>query len=184
MIDWEHAAVQRQATALRGDLSDLAEIACACFEWVRDEIKHSSDHRLHEVTCSASEVIEVGSGFCYAKSHLLVGLLRANGLPAGMCYQRISIDDVGQNYCLHGLAAVKLPGYGWYRMDARGNKPGVDAQFLPPMEKLAFALSGKGEATLPEIWPDPLSVVVEALRAHTDAQVLSEHLPDIDLWVG
>jgi transglutaminase-like putative cysteine protease len=36
------------------------------------------------------------------------------------------------------LNALYLPDYGWYRVDARGNKPGVAAEFCPPTEKLAF----------------------------------------------
>jgi len=37
-----------------------------------------------------------------------------------------------------------------------------------------------GEADLPEIRPEPLRVVVDALRAHSDAAELWEHLPDLD----
>jgi len=39
------------------------------------------------VTCSASEVLREGTGICFAKSHLLAALLRAVGIPAGLCYQ-------------------------------------------------------------------------------------------------
>ena len=85
-----------------------------------------------EVTCRASDVLAARTGFCYAKSHLLAALLRANGIPAALCYQRLSIDGQGPPFCLHGLNAVHLPEHGWYRIDARGNKPGVDAQFTPP----------------------------------------------------
>nr|WP_269749949.1 transglutaminase family protein [Polyangium fumosum] len=81
------------------------------------------------LTCTASEVLRHRTGFCYAKSHLLAALLRANGLPAGFCYQRLAH---GSGYCLHGFNAVELPGIGWYRIDARGNKPGIDAAFDPP----------------------------------------------------
>jgi transglutaminase-like putative cysteine protease len=35
-------------------------------------------------------------------------------------------------FCLHGLNAVYLEDFGWYRIDARGNKTGVAAQFTPP----------------------------------------------------
>ena len=35
--------------------------------------------------------------------------------------------------CLHGLNALYLPDYCWYRVEARGNKPGVDAEFCPPI---------------------------------------------------
>lgn len=65
------------------------------------------------------------TGFCYAKSHLLAALLRANGIAAGLCYQRLSVNGGGTPYCLHGLNAVFLKDFGWYRVDARGNKPGI-----------------------------------------------------------
>jgi hypothetical protein len=70
---------------------------------------------------------------------------------------------------------------GWYRVDARGNKPGVQALFCPPAEALAFAVREPQERDLPEIWPEPLPVVIEALaRYDTYDQVLA-NLPDIEL---
>ncbi len=70
-------------------------VARRCFEWVRDKIRHSRDSGLQPVTCTASDVLRIGSGYCYAKSHLLAALLRANGIPAGLCYQRLSRDGQG-----------------------------------------------------------------------------------------
>jgi len=184
VIDWQHPAIVGQAHALRADLTEDVAIAHRCFEWVRDEIKHSGDFGLTSVTCAASDVLREGSGYCYAKSHLLAALLRANGLAAGFCYQRLSMDGEGRRFCLHGLNAVLLPGVGWYRVDPRGNRAGVDAQFIPPAEQLAFTVRLAGEADLPEIWPDPLPVVVETIRAHTRADVLGENLPDLTLWTA
>ena len=181
VIDWHHPSVVAQAQVLRGDLTDVVAIARRSFEWVRDEIRHSSDHQLIAVTCAASDVLREGSGFCYAKSHLLAALLRANGIPAGLCYQRLSLDDEGRRFCLHGLNAIFLPGAGWYRADARGNRAGVDAQFIPPTERLAFSVRLPGEADLPDIRPDPLPVVVETIRTFTDAVRLGENLPDLKL---
>ena len=178
VIDWQHPSVVAQAQVLRGGMTDAVAIARRCFEWVRDEIRHSSDYRLSPVTCAASEVLHEGSGFCYAKSHLLAALLRANGVPAGLCYQRLSLDDEGSRFCLHGLNAIFLPSIGWYRVDARGNRTGVDAQFTPPTERLAFPIRLPGEADLPAIRPDPLPMVVETIRAYADAAVLGENLPD------
>jgi transglutaminase-like putative cysteine protease len=108
VIDWQHPDIVAKASALRGTDASVTSIARRCFEWVRDEIKHSHDHGLHPVTCVASDVLRVGSGYCYAKSHLLAALLRANGLSAGFCYQRLSRDDNGPPSCLHGLNAVWL----------------------------------------------------------------------------
>ena len=179
IIDWRHPNVSARAWRLRAESNDPLVIAQRCFEWVRDEIKHTADYGLKAVTCAASEVIAEGSGYCYAKSHLLAALLRANGVPAGLCYQRLGFDDEGSRFCLHGLNAVHLPGIGWYRIDPRGNKPGVDAQFAPPAERLAFRPTAPGEADVPGIFVDPLSVVVEALRAHSDADLLAQALPDV-----
>ena len=138
-------------------------------------------HGLTAVTCAASEVLQERSGYCYAKSHLLAALLRANRIPAGLCYQRLSLNEAGPAHCLHGLTAVGLPGVGWYRLDSRGHRSGIDAQFDPPVERLAFRLTLPGEADLPEVWTDPLPIVVEALRAHSTAASLGEDLPDVAL---
>lgn len=181
VIDWQHPAVLAQARALGG--TEPLDTARRCFEYVRDRIEHSWDHRRGPVTCSASSVLEHRTGYCYAKSHLLAALLRANGIPAGFCYQRLSVGDSGPRYCLHGLNAVLLPDVGWYRLDARGNKPGVDAQFSPPVERLAFATHDRLEADLREIWPDPLPLVVSALTTHRTIEEVSANLPDVELVV-
>jgi transglutaminase-like putative cysteine protease len=123
---------------------------------VRDEIRHSWDYQLNPVTCAVSEVLQAGTGYCYAKSHLLAALLRANSIPAGLCYQRLSISDAGPPFCLHGLNAVYLPDLGWYRIDPRGNKKNVHAQFSPPNEQLAFRPTIAGEIDFPGVYSDPL----------------------------
>lgn len=178
-IDFDHPLVAEKALALAPGESDTLTIARRCFEFVRDEIRHSWDYRQNPVTCKASDVLRHATGFCYAKSHLLAALLRANGIPAGLCYQRISLGDSGPPYCLHGLNAVFLEGFGWYRIDARGNKPGVDAQFCPPREMLAFAIREHNERDLPEIWAEPLAVITSALGRHSDITVLYADLPDV-----
>ena len=178
IIDWQHPAVLAKSRELASAAASETEIARRCFEWVRDEIQHSSDFRRNPVTCAASEVLQEGTGYCYAKSHLLAALLRANGIPAGFCYQRLSIHDNGAPYSLHGLNAVHLPQFGWYRIDARGNKPGVNAQFNPPVEQLAFHLNFPEERIFPEILPDPLPAVVSALRAYTTWDAMLANLPD------
>lgn len=155
----------------------------ACFEFVRDEIRHSSDFELNPVTCKASDVLRHGTGYCYAKSHLLAALLRANGIPAGLCYQRLSVGAGGAPYCLHGLNAVHLKDFGWYRIDARGNKPGIDARFAPPVEYLAFAVREREERMLPEIWAEPLPIIVDALERHATWDQVLANLPDVELFI-
>lgn len=181
IIDWQDDRVLALAGELRHDLSDDISIARASFEWVRDNIEHSIDFERCEVTCRSSDVLDVGTGFCYAKSHLLAAILRANRIPTGFCYQRVSITGDGPPFCLHGLNAVHLKEHGWYRVDPRGNRDGIDAQFTPPVEKLAFELSLNGEYNLPQILDAPLPCVVTALQTTPTAQQLHRHLPDADL---
>jgi transglutaminase-like putative cysteine protease len=182
IIDWNHSAVHALALELADGLDSPAAIARQCFEWVRDQIYHSVDYQLSPVTCTASDVLGARTGFCYAKSHLLAALCRANGIPAGLCYQRLQTDPQQQTYCLHGLVAVLLPSHGWYRADPRGNRAGVDAQFVPPREQLAFAIEQPGEADLQAIYPDPLPVVVTALQTAPTAGALACNLPDLAVY--
>ena len=174
-IDWNSAAIVKKAGVLSKNTNDPEEIIKACFEYVRDEIKHSNDYKLNPVTCKASDVLQHKTGYCFAKSHLLAALLRANNIPAGLCYQRLSINDMGAPFCLHGLNAV-------YRIDARGNKEGIDAQFCPPQEKLAFPICIDGETDLPEVWAEPLDEVIQVLTTYQTYQEVLHNLPDIEMY--
>lgn len=153
-INWRDRDVAKKAAALAEGCSSEEIVAKKCFEFVRDSIKLSWDFKLNPVTCRASDVLRHGTGYCYAKSHLLAALLRANGIPSGLCYQRLVVGAAGPPFCLLGLNAVYLQQYGWYRIDPRGNKVGVDAAFTPPIERLAFPRLTKGAMLLPEIWPE------------------------------
>jgi transglutaminase-like putative cysteine protease len=179
IVDWIHPDVRALASRLARDENDHARISRRCFEWVRDEIQHCMDFDRAEVTCEASDVLAHRTGFCYAKSHLLAALLRANGIPAGFCYQRLSVDGTGPPFCLHGLNAVWLTEFGWYRIDARGNKPGVTAEFTPPLERLAFSTQIAGESDVPGIFAEPLPEVVQSLRQYDNANLLAANLPDL-----
>ncbi len=180
-IDYDHPEVKALALSLSAGLSTEEEIAKTCFEWVRDHIKHTALYKLSPITCKASDVLAHKTGYCFAKSHLLAALLRANGLPAGLCYQRLSIDDVGAPYSLHGFNAVFLRNYGWYRLDPRGNKEGVNAQFSPPHEQLAYTTKLEHEVDFPEIRSEPLAIVISVLETYQTYQDVYENLPDIEI---
>ncbi len=179
VVDISHPEVQALAKKLALGCADKTAIAEKCFLHVRDNIRHSGDYRDPITTVKASDVLHHQTGWCYAKSILLAALLRANGIPAGFCYQRLSCSEYLKDiYCLHGLNAVYLKEYGWYKIDARGNKEGVDAQFMPPEEKLAFELK-ENEMDLPNIYDEPLSVVVEALQTNKTYDAMIHHFPDL-----
>ena len=180
-INWLEPSIQQRAKQLAEACDNEEALVKSSFEFVRDHIKHSSDYQLNPITCKASEVLKHATGFCYAKSHLLAALLRANQIPAGLCYQRLTISDNKPPFCLHGLNAVYLQQHGWYRLDPRGNKPTIKAEFFPPIEKLAFPIVINGEADLPEIWAEPLPQVIEVLSQYNHYQQVLDNLPDLPL---
>ena len=178
IIDYQHPNIQQLANEL-ADI-DKTTTAKACFEWVRDNIYHSCDYQMNPVTYRASDVLEYKTGYCYAKSHLLAALLRANSIPTGFCYQRLSVYDDGAPYCLHGLNAVYLADYGWYRIDARGNKPGINAQFTPPQEQLAFKLNFAEEVDCKHVFTEPLPEVIKSLQTSRTWDEALQNLPDAE----
>ena len=150
------------------------------FEYVRDKISHSADIAGKEVTCRASEVLIAKEGTCYAKSHLLAAILRGNLIPTGFCYQLLTLNDETAPYLvLHGLNAVYIEKINkWIRVDARGNKPGVNAQFSTERECLAFPVNvEKGEKDIPIIFAQPDKNVVRALSDNKSIETLWANLP-------
>lgn len=181
IIDWHHPRVKARAKNLAEECDLTVDIVRNCYQWVRDEIRHTGDYGLSIVTCRASEAIMAETGFCYSKSHLLAALLRANHIPCGLCYQRVRSRESESGFALHSLNAVFLPKFGWYRIDARGNNDFIDARFNPPKEYLAYTIREEGEADLPKIWTDPLSTVIEVLQKRDTAEDVRRHPPDIQI---
>ncbi|MBX3141254.1 MAG: transglutaminase family protein [Trueperaceae bacterium] len=171
IVESTHPDVVALAAALRSSNQEDEAFAGAAFAWVRDEVAHSWDARDPRVTLTASQVLSERVGLCYAKSHLLVALLRAGGIPAGLCYQRLRDGD---GHVLHGLIAVHLRG-GWHRQDARGNKPGVEARFSLDGEQLAYIVDADaGEVDYPAVHVSPVKPVVAALGGAEDVLMLCE----------
>ncbi|GAA4255074.1 transglutaminase-like domain-containing protein [Dactylosporangium darangshiense] len=170
VVQADHPAVRAVAAELRVRHRDDTEFARAAYEFVRDEVRHSFDADDPRVTVTAAEVLEHRVGLCYAKSHLLAALLRAEGVPAGLCYQRLSAGDGG--FVLHGLVAVHLDGQ-WHRQDPRGNERGIDAQFSLGEPRLAFAVDeAAGECDYEAVHAVPDPGVLAVLRATTDVLTL------------
>ncbi|WP_227718146.1 transglutaminase family protein [Microbulbifer sp. Q7] len=179
IIDWQHPEIVAAAAELKCRSGAKFGTVRNTFEFVRDEIRHSGDFDVSPVTCRASEVLAAGTGVCFAKSHLLAALLRANDIPAGFCYQRLRLDEAHNRYGLHGLNAVHLDAYGWIRIDARGNKRGITTEFIPPQERLAYIPSADGERDLPDLYAAPLSQVIDLLKRSDSCRTVLENLPDV-----
>lgn len=166
MIDHDEPSVSALASRLREGRSADASFAKAAFEFVRDEVAHSWDVQDRRVTLSASQTLNEGVGLCFSKAHLLAAVLRSQGVPAGLGYQRLTDD--GRHFDLHGLVAVFLDG-AWHRQDPRGNKPGVDAQFSLGEEQLAWPVRPElGERDYAQVFVHPHPSVVAAFSNATD----------------
>jgi len=158
---------------LRSGRPDDVEFVRAAFEWVRDTVAHASDVGDARVTLSATAVLHDNVGLCYAKSHLLAAVLRSQGIPTGLCYQRLADETDG--HVIHGLVAVHLNDT-WHRQDPRGNKPGIDAQFSLDSERLAYVVDERrGEKDYQRLYVSAADEVVAALRAADN--VLTCQLP-------
>ncbi len=156
------------------------ELTRITYEFVRDRIAHSCDIASTHVTWKASDVLVKKEGICYAKSHLLAALLRANGIPTGLCYQYLRFDDAEEApLILHGLNAVYFASLGgWIRLDARGNMSGVAAEFSVEEEKLAFPVKpSRGEMDVPFIFSEPDRAVLDALQKYDNVDDLISNLP-------
>lgn len=180
VIDFYYNDVSKLADQLYSKSESETEFVKMAYEYVRDMISHSADISADTVTCSASEVLKAGHGICFAKSHLLAAILRSKSVPAGFCYQKLILDDETAPVLIyHGLNGVYLREYGkWIRLDARGNKPGVNAQFSIDSEQLAFPIRPeKGEVDSFVIYADPDIEVVKTLQSYDSRENLWDNLP-------
>jgi hypothetical protein len=71
IIDWQTPAVRQKALELTATSADETAKARCLYEWVRDTIPHSYDVDTDIVTCTASEVLQHGTGICFAKKDQL-----------------------------------------------------------------------------------------------------------------
>jgi transglutaminase-like putative cysteine protease len=128
------------------------------------------------VTCKASEVLEHKHGICCAKAHLFAAVLRCLNIPVGFCYQWLKSDNSDHLLVIHGLNAIYLKDIRrWIRLDARGNKEGVNAQFSIDVEKLAWPVSEEfGEKDDPMVYLEPKKEVIQVLRSSRDRKELHQ----------
>lgn len=180
VIQFDSPMVLEKINLIQSKTTIPEEQAKMAFEIARDEVHHSFDTQNPAVIIHAEDALQKQEGICFAKSHVLASLLRGLGIPAGFCYQRVlrkGIPDSG--FALHGLNAVYLNEYGWFRLDPRGNKPGINAQFSIAEEKLAYPIRTElGEVDYPEVFTEPLDSVIKAMQTAENCQALFYNRPE------
>ena len=181
VIDFDNKEIIELVDMLFEKSSNELDFIKRAYEFVRDNISHSADINEDVITCSASEVLREGHGICFAKSHLLAALLRCKSVPTGFCYQKLIVDDEKiPVLAYHGLNGIYLKDYQkWIRLDARGNRSDVNAQFSIEKEQLAFPIrSQKGEEDNFTVYPDPDTNILKNLRENKTRTVLWNNLPN------
>lgn len=183
-IDFEDKNVAEVARSIKSSASGGRDLVKCTFEYVRDQVPHSYDAGLRAPAAKASEVLQAGGSICWGKANLLAALLRANGIPSGISYQVLTKGETPDSgYMVHALNTVYVDDEaGWVRVDARGNKEGVDAQFSLDGERLAFAVRPEcGERDFKDNHadadPDLMRLIVES---HDILAVSSE--PVLNRW--
>lgn len=142
-IDYNNSVIQEKVKELKLNSDSQLKYIENAYKFVRDEISHSWDIKSEVVSRKASEVLINRTGICWTKSSLLAALLRANGIPSGFSYQFLTRadDNADEGYIIHALNTVFISELNkWIRLDARGNKESVHADFCLDEEKLAFSI--------------------------------------------
>ncbi len=178
-VDFTASIIMQKVEELFNGIDSEVEKAKIAYEYVRDEISHIFDTKVDVVKAKASEVLQYQAGICHSKACLLAALLRAVGIPAGFCFQHLTLaDDDSLGYCVHAYNAVFLENH-WIKLDARGNKEGVDAQFFLGDPILAFKERPHyDEYTWPGIYAEPHKATMKMLEEVSTVQEILDNIPD------
>ena len=167
-IDYNNSIIQEKVKELKLNSDSQLKYIENAYKFVRDEISHSWDIKSEVVSCKASEVLINRTGICWTKSSLLAALLRANGIPSGFSYQFLTRadDNADEGYIIHALNTVFISELNkWIRLDARGNKESVHAEFCLDEEKLAFSIRSElGEVDYRDNNPDLDDRLIKILK--------------------
>jgi len=169
VINCTNAEIRTLARTVTVSDTDDIERTRTLYTWVRDTIAHSVDSGQGDLIWNAADVLAAGHALCFGKAHLFVALCRALGIPAGLCYQRVRRED--GSWVLHGLAAVYLEQPGkWVRLDPRGNKPGIFADFSIESDAIAYEPSYDGEWLDQHVYPEPWQEVSHLVVLSSNVQ--------------
>lgn len=157
----------------------VVEKVKVAFEFVRDEVPHSFDCNADVITYKASDVLKYKTEICHAKANLLAALLCSQGIPTGFCFQRITlVQDNSMGYCVHAFNAVYVDGK-WIKLDARGNKEGINAQFSLEKFVLAYPVRKEyDEYIWKGIYALPHLKTMKMLELEKSRKGILVHIPD------
>jgi len=177
-VDFSSPIIKKKADELFHSVNNDIRKAKIAYEYVRDEIPHSFDINAKIITAKASDVLKYQTGICHAKANLLAALLRSQNIPAGFCFQHLTLaDDDSLGYCVHCYNAVFVDNH-WIKVDARGNTKGINAQFSLVEPILAFPVRAEyDEYSWRGIYANPHLDTMEMLEKAATIQDIIDHIP-------
>lgn len=180
IIDYQNLNIIEKTNQIIKTLTSSIDKIKNIYVWVRDNIPHSKDINSDIVTCKASDVLNKGTGICYAKSHLLAAMLRLIKIPTGFCYQLLKKDPPFSGFVLHGLNAIYIKNKNkWILVDSRGNTGIINAQFNIDSYQLAFEMDeNAGEFIYNKIFFKPVDKVIIILNKYNNRNEMWKYLPD------
>lgn len=175
-INYDDCEIINISNMLAEKSSNEIDLIKNVYEYVRDEIHHTMDIQQNEIVSTAAQVLEKQHGICFAKSFLLAAMLRYLKIPTGLCYQKLW----DSRYFLHGLNAVYIKQIDkWIRLDARGNKSGINAQFDIEIEKVCYKPKRfLGELDYPTVYYKPPQRVIETFTTKQSFKDFIKNLPE------
>jgi len=180
-IDWQTPAVMTASRRLLEGVVAVEDRVRVLFDFVRDEVHDVLGLEEPTVACSASQVLREQAGFSFAQSHLLAGLLRCAGFPAGFCYVRLADGERPGRFVLHGFNGVYWrPADGWIYLDAMGGGGAsrTEVRFGPPWSLCCVPDPDAGEGFLPFIYRRPGKRIIDLLERAPDVAALRRNWPD------
>jgi len=178
-VDFTDISISREvAQAIIGCNTEEEKVK-AVFEFVRDSITNAFDVDAISIPCTASETVRARVGTDDSKANLLAAMVRALGIPAGFCYQRLTIlDDDSEGHYLHCYNAIYLDGK-WIKLDASTDRGGKKGGFCKITLDLPFQPRDVyDECNIPGIFAKPNETSMQVHRAAEYIEEVMFNLPD------
>ena len=154
-FDFDVQAVRDFAFDAIGDAEGAVEKAVKVYYAVRDQIRYDPYRiDLERITYKASNLLEVGSGYCIPKAILLVASARAVGIPTA-----IGLSDVANHLCTERLRRIMggkelfiHHGYAVLHLDGKWVKaaPAFNIELCERFHVLPTEFDGTGDALFQE----------------------------------
>lgn len=178
-VDYYDIMVVREAQQATLKCTTDEERAKALYEFVRDDIEHAYNIDSIAIPFRASTTVKARVGTDDSKAILLAALLRYYKIPAGFCYQYLTVaDDEKNGYYMHCYNAIYLNGK-WIKVDACGRKNGQKTSFHTITPSLAFTpRETYGEYNVKGIYANPNMAAIRVIEQADDIADVMFGLPD------